>query len=307
VKISIIGCESRGVRGLSCFIETKDRKFLIDPGLALGYIRRKLHPHPFQIAIGNNIRMRLIKAFKCATDIVISHYHGDHVPLLKPNPFQLGFHHLEGIWNQKRWWVRGSDFLTKTMHQRRNDLKSKVDINFRSAEGYKHPDFAFSHPIPHGTHSAKIMMTKITDKEDIFVHASDFQLLNTKTTEVILQWKPTILVSSGPAFYLQRLSRNQLDTAWMNALKLVQNIPLVILDHHLCRNEKGLEYIRKLNKFSTGQVMCGAEFMNEEPMLLEAWRSTLYKEMPVDNDWQESYLAGNVNLEPYQHWRKWKC
>ena len=51
VNIEIIGAESLGVRGLCCFVETEDRNILIDPGVALGYLRHKLLPHPVQIAI----------------------------------------------------------------------------------------------------------------------------------------------------------------------------------------------------------------------------------------------------------------
>ena len=41
MNVEIIGAESLGVRGLCCFVETKDRKILIDPGVALGYVRHK--------------------------------------------------------------------------------------------------------------------------------------------------------------------------------------------------------------------------------------------------------------------------
>ncbi|MCK4296147.1 MAG: MBL fold metallo-hydrolase, partial [Candidatus Marinimicrobia bacterium] len=69
-----------GVRGLSCKIETKDRKILIDPGIALGYNRYGLLPHPFQVAVGRVIRKRIVSALMEATDVVFSHYHGDHIP-----------------------------------------------------------------------------------------------------------------------------------------------------------------------------------------------------------------------------------
>jgi hypothetical protein len=73
MHIEIIGTESLGVRGLSCKIETKERKILIDPGIALGYNRYGLLPHPFQVAVGRVIRERIISALRSATDVVISH------------------------------------------------------------------------------------------------------------------------------------------------------------------------------------------------------------------------------------------
>ena len=47
MHIEIIGAESLGVRGLCCFVKTRDRNILIDPGIALGYVRHKLLPHTF--------------------------------------------------------------------------------------------------------------------------------------------------------------------------------------------------------------------------------------------------------------------
>jgi hypothetical protein len=46
----MLGTESLGVRGLSCVIETRERKVVIDPGVALGYRRHALLPHPVQVA-----------------------------------------------------------------------------------------------------------------------------------------------------------------------------------------------------------------------------------------------------------------
>jgi predicted metallo-beta-lactamase superfamily hydrolase len=87
--IEILGTESLGVRGLSCVVEACDRSIIIDPGIALGYQRHSLLPHPFQVAAGENVRRKIVKALKECTDIVISHFHGDHVPLANANPFQL--------------------------------------------------------------------------------------------------------------------------------------------------------------------------------------------------------------------------
>ena len=46
MHIRILGAESLGVRGLSCVVKVEERKIVIDPGLALGYYRYGLLPHP---------------------------------------------------------------------------------------------------------------------------------------------------------------------------------------------------------------------------------------------------------------------
>ena len=89
MQIEILGTESQGVRGLSCEVKVKDRRIVIDPGLALGYQRCGLLPHPAQVAVGEQVRRKIVKALKDATDVVLSHFHGDHVPLLDANPYQL--------------------------------------------------------------------------------------------------------------------------------------------------------------------------------------------------------------------------
>ena len=89
MHFDILGAESLGVRGLSCVVETERRKIVIDPGLALGYRRDGLLPHPAQVAVGEQVRRRILAALEDATDVVMSHFHGDHVPLPDANPYQL--------------------------------------------------------------------------------------------------------------------------------------------------------------------------------------------------------------------------
>ena len=85
MRIEILGTESLGVRGLSCVVEAGERKIVIDPGVALGYNRHGLLPHPLQVAVGEVVRQKIIRAMADATDIVFSHFHGDHVPLVDAN------------------------------------------------------------------------------------------------------------------------------------------------------------------------------------------------------------------------------
>ena len=97
MKIEIIGAESLGVRGLCCLVDAGGRRIVIDPGISLGFIRHRLLPHPVQIAAGQTIRQRIVDAVKSATDLVISHFHGDHIPLNDANPFQLSVQQLKTV------------------------------------------------------------------------------------------------------------------------------------------------------------------------------------------------------------------
>jgi len=89
MQIEILGIESLGVRGLCCLVRTGGRTIVFDPGVALGYRRGALLPHPIQVAVGERVRRDIEAALKDATDVVISHFHGDHMPVPDPNPYQL--------------------------------------------------------------------------------------------------------------------------------------------------------------------------------------------------------------------------
>jgi hypothetical protein len=88
--LNILGTESLGVRGLSCSLELKSRKIFIDPGIALGWSRYGFLPHPFQIGVGTGIREKIIDELKDATDVVFSHFDGDHCPLNGSQLLKIG-------------------------------------------------------------------------------------------------------------------------------------------------------------------------------------------------------------------------
>ena len=59
----------------------------------------------------------------------------------------------------------------------------------------------FSRPVPHGqpgAHENTVMMTRIEENGQVFVHASDVQLLERETIEAILNWTPDVVLTSGP-------------------------------------------------------------------------------------------------------------
>jgi hypothetical protein len=75
--IDILGTESLGVRGLCCVVETRGRKIVIDPGLALGYRRDGLLPHPSQVAVEEQVRWRIAAALEVATHMDQNSYGAD--------------------------------------------------------------------------------------------------------------------------------------------------------------------------------------------------------------------------------------
>ncbi|MEA3470728.1 MAG: MBL fold metallo-hydrolase [Thermodesulfobacteriota bacterium] len=300
MHIRILGTESLGVRGLCCFVETESRRILIDPGVALGYKRYALLPHPLQIAIDEEIQKQIIAAWSQATDIIISHFHGDHIPLVDANPYQLNIERLSGLNPDVRVWAKAS-FLSPTEEKRAHAISTVLNINLNPAEKREGP-FAFSPPVPHGratNNLEKVVMTKI-EEDFIFVHASDIQLLNNEAISVILSWRPDVVFLSGPPIYLSRVSNEQLEMARRNALLLSGTIDTLIIDHHLLRDRKGALWLEELSSESLNPIVCGADFMKRPRLLLEADRKLLYEKMPVREGWHEAYAEGRVGTALYR-------
>jgi len=290
MRIDILGTESLGVRGLCCAVEIQDRKIVIDPGLALGYRRDGLLPHPAQVAVGEEVRRRIIAALEDATDVVLSHFHGDHVPLPDANPYQLQAQAVAGLFQTSRLWAKGTEGLSPNMVRRRAALAEVLGREIPNAEGQGDGVLAFSPPVPHGTadtHLGTVMMTRIEDGHAVFVHASDVQLLDDGPVSWILDWRPDIA-----PLYLSKLSSANRAVAWANARRLAQHVDTLILDHHLLRSEEGLFWLEQLSEETGHRVICAADFMGQPHRLLEARRVQLYEEMPVPAGWHEAYARG---------------
>lgn len=291
--IEILGTESLGVRGLSCVVKTNDRKIVIDPGVALGYRRLGQLPHPHQVAVGAKIRKDIIEALKDATDVVISHYHGDHIPLADANPYQLSLNDippLEGV----RLWSKGTHDLSNLSVQRWIELSRHLGRTLPDSEEMADDTMCFSKSVPHGSRKSglrTVMMTRIqeSDKGQVFVHASDIQLLNEEAISIILSMRPTVVLASGPPIYLPHLKEKEREDAWQNAKRLAKNVDTLILDHHLLRSRQGMYWLKELSKLTRNNVLCAAQFMKKEPLLLEARRKELYAKMPVPPGWHEAY------------------
>ena len=283
-------------------MKTERRRILIDPGIALGYSRHGLLPHPFQVAVAEKIQKKIINRWSKATDIVISHFHGDHVPLVDANPYQLDIKRVIGLNPNVTIWSKILPNLSPLEMKRADSLFSALKNNVIEAEGKKDGAMTFSRAVFHGDKddtAVTVMMTKI-EGDYVFVHASDIQLLNNEAVSQILDWMPDIVLVGGPPLYLfKRLSKNQIEKAWNNAIRLYQEVDTLILDHHLMRDFEGAKWIKRLS-FETGKkVMCGADFMKKPRMLLEAERKRLYKDMPIPDRWHEDYAKGTVTTDQY--------
>ena len=298
--LEIIGAESLGVRSLCCRVTLPDRRIVIDPGVALGYRRNGLLPHPYQVAVGRRVRERIVEALGHATDVVFSHFHGDHVPLVVANPYQLAVRSLPASFRHLRCWSKSGDGLSENMQRRFKDLTVLSGTRLQVAEGRTEGPLSFSPAVPHGTSGSRlgtVMMTRVALGRQSFVHASDIQLLDDSTVDRVIDWQPDIVLAAGPPLYLGRLSKAARERAWDNAVRLAKNIRYVILDHHLMRSEAGAEWLDKLSESVGTRIFCAADYMGLPRQLLEAQRVQLYERMPVPQGWHAAYAKATEDSD----------
>jgi len=302
MKIKIIGTESLGVRGLCCTVEFKDRKIIIDPGVSLGYIRSGLKPHPLQIAVGDIIRKKIIKEIKTSTEIIFSHFHGDHIPLMNANPYQLSIGEIGPIRKNCRIWAKKEDGSNSRMKAREESLIFGFNQDINLAEDRVDKNLFFSKEVPHGmkeTHLGTVVMTCIESEGIRFLHASDIQFLDNETVKEILKIKPDIVLASGPPIYLEDFMKDKREIAWNNLLETSQNIDTLILDHHILRCKEGFEWLEKLKAESNNNVVCSADYMGKNRHSLEALREKLYRDIPVEKEWHQKYEKEKFNLTDF--------
>jgi predicted metallo-beta-lactamase superfamily hydrolase len=302
LRLEILGAESLGVRGLCCRVETGKRVIVIDPGIALGERRFGLPPHPLQVALGRAARRRIIAALEDATDVVFSHFHGDHVPLADANPYQLAITHLPSRFASLRAWSLSPDGQTQTSQDRARDLIELLGPQFRVAEGIADGALSFSPAMPHGTGGlpfGSVMLTRVDLGGCVFVHASDIQLLDAATVDFILDWEPDCVLAAGPPLYHHALDARLRARAWMNARCLAAEVDTLILDHHLMRSPEGEVWLAALSQETGRRVYCSADFMGRPRRLLEAQRRELYASLPVRAGWHEGYARGSSSVEDF--------
>jgi predicted metallo-beta-lactamase superfamily hydrolase len=301
MDIAILGCESMGARSLAVGVRTDERCIVIDPGVALGMLRAGQKPHPVEIAAAEATRTRIVDALTRATDVVVTHYHGDHIPLADHSPYQLSCAALPDLAGV-RLWCKGPEGISRTSLARRRDLERCLDRPPGNAEGRGDAQIRCSHGVLHGSpssHLGQVMMVRITEGNETFVYASDMQLLDDAAVATIYGWAPDTLLVSGPPLYLRDLSMADRKSAWLNALFLAGVVPTLVVDHHLMRSATGLAWLEHLAARTGNRVCCGAAFMGGEPRLHEADRKALYAAMPVPEGWHDAYARGEADFTSY--------
>jgi hypothetical protein len=223
--------------------------------------------------------------------------------MVNANPYQLSAERVIDLCKAAKLWAKGTHDLSLTQANRAKALAQKLNCILPVAEGTSDGSLSFSPPVPHGeqgTGKGTVMMTRIEDKDSVFVHASDIQMLNDEAIEVILAWQPNIVIASGQPLYLPSLILERQERAFRRTLQLAKEVDTLILDHHLMRSKKGEQWLDSVSSLSGGKVVCAADFKGRRRRLLEAERVLWYEKVPVPEGWHEAYARGEVDTKPYQ-------
>ena len=281
MKIIPLAFDSMGTRSMATFVETKDVKALIDPGVALAPARYGLPPHPIEIRRMEEQWAEIKKRATQADILIVTHYHYDHhdpedTSIYKGKTVFLK-NPVENInMSQAK---RSKYFLEKLEGLPREIIYSDGKEYTRGKTRIK-----FSAPMSHGLNDRLGYVTEVLI-EDIgagkrFIHTSDVLGPSTREqAEFIIREKPDILYTDGPMYF-------SVSPAIENLKRIIEecSIEKLVIDHHLLRDAnwraKIGEVFRVAEEKGGTKVMTAAEFAGKENDLLEAKRKELYRMEP---------------------------
>ena len=285
MEIIPVAFDSFGTRSMATFVETKDVKIFIDPGVSLAPIRYGLKPHPIELKRLEEHWKEIVKLSKECDVLIITHYHYDHhdpnrnleiyeekIVLIKHPTEKINF-------SQKG---RAAYFLEQI-----KDLPKKIEYADGREFEFGETRIKCSQPVFHGTNArlGYVFEVLIDDGEYKFIHTSDVEgPSQNDQLNFILENKPNLVFLDGPLSYMiYRFGVDNLRKSIENMKKIIRECPLdaLVVDHHFLRDLKWRERIKDIFEIARERkvkVMTAAEYIGKEIEMLEAHRKELYKE-----------------------------
>ncbi len=300
IKVTPLAAESFGVRSMCTLVETPDVSVLLDAGISLCPYRFSLPPHPIEFQTISKLRKKIAEAADKASIVTISHYHFDH--------------HTPSYEDWVVNWTEANE-TARQIYQDKTVLmknpKEKINASQRQRAwlfqktGGKHAKsleaadgktfilggttLRFSEAVAHGSDDSMfgwVIIANVICNDEHFMFAPDVQgPISNHTLELILKEAPTTIMLGGPPFYLGgfRVEMAQLDQGLRNLERIVEAVPLVILEHHALRDEswkqKMNSVFERASKVSHS-LLTSAEYIGNENLFLESKRKQLYHDFP---------------------------
>jgi predicted metallo-beta-lactamase superfamily hydrolase len=116
--------------------------------------------------------------------------------------------------------------------------------------------------------------------------------MSKRTLEFILDTQPSMLMLGGPPFYLEgyRVNKAAIQTAVNNLKSIVEKVPLVIVEHHMLRDEFWKQKVAPINELAVKAghgFLTAAEYVGVEDVFLESKRKLLFRENPPSKEFQQ--------------------
>ncbi len=307
IKVTPLAAESFGVRSMCTLVETPDVRVLLDAGVSLCPYRFSLPPHPIEFQTIARLRKRIAEAADRAEVVTISHYHFDHhtpsyedwvVNWTEANETARQIYQDKTVlMKNPREKINASQRQRAWIFQKTGGKYAK---KLEAADGktftYGKTVLRFSEPVAHGSEDSMlgwVTMAVVEHEGERFMFAPDVQgPMSTYTLELILKAEPTLIMLGGPPFYLGgfRVETAQLERGLRNLKRIVQSVPLVIVEHHALRDESWKEKIAEVYQQASKAghiVVTAAEYLGNENVFLESKRKRLYRDFPPSAEFKQ--------------------
>jgi uncharacterized protein len=300
IKVTPLAAESFGVRSMCTLVETPDVAVLLDAGVSLAPYRFSLPPHPLEFQAISLLRQTITEAADKAQVVTISHYHFDHhTPSFEDwvvnwtedgeTARQIYQNKTVLVKNPKKN-INASQRQRAWMFQKTGGKHAKT---LEAADGktftFGGTTLRFSEAVAHGSEDSMlgwVIMATVRCGEERFMFAPDIQgPMSMHTLGLILAQKPTVIMLGGPPLYLGgfRVELEQLEAGTANLIRIVEAVPMVVLEHHALRDEawktKMAGLFQKASALEHG-VVTAAEYAGKENLFFESKRKQLYCDHP---------------------------
>ncbi|MFQ6134826.1 MAG: hypothetical protein ACE5KU_03295, partial [Nitrososphaerales archaeon] len=165
------------------------------------------------------------------------------------------------------------------------------EIIYADSQTYRigETELRFSEPVFHGEEKSilgYVTAVEIGCGDEKLSYYPDVQgPTSEQTLNKILEGKPEILIIGGPPVYLSgwQIDEKTIEQGFSSLRRIVEEVPLTLLDHHVLRSEEGLARAVSLKEYAErlgNKVRTFAEYLGLENRLLESRRRRLFEEYP---------------------------
>ena len=300
IQVTPLASESFGVRSMCTLVETQDVTLLLDAGISLCPYRFNLPPHPIEFQTIADLRKTIAKAADKSTVTTISHYHFDHhTPSFEDwivnwtedseTARQIYQDKIILAKNPKEK-INASQRQRASMFQKTGGKHAKVlEVADQRTFNFGKTSLRFSEAVVHGSEDSMlgwVIMTVVEHGSERFMFAPDIQgPMSMHTLELILAAKPTVIMLGGPPLRIEgfRVAIAQLELGLRNLEQIVEEVPLVILEHHALRDEAWrpkMDAVFQKASRSGHRILTAAQYVGKENLFLESKRKQLYLDQP---------------------------